>query len=249
MEKILIWAVIGLLFFISGSKCEMFNLTEKNFDTEVSKMNTKWFVVFYVDTCNYCKQTLKTITNDVLPDYEDSKVYKFGKVDCNKEVWLALRFNITQIPYIVLIEDGKMFEFKEFATKEAVETFIEEEKTIEDIIPMPKPMGFVVIMMKMLTESYYLMKETIQKFLDSKGINIKINDYMMIALGILFFMSVLFIENEIINMCCMKKKKKGVQKEGEKGKEGEKKEEKKEEEKKENEKSNTSKDGKKVKKE
>ena len=249
MEKILICAVIWLLFFISGSKCEVFNLTEKNFDTEVSKTNTKWFVVFYADSCNYCKQTLKTITNDVLPDYEDSKIYKFGKVDCNKEVWLALRFNITQIPYIVLIEDGKMFEFKQFTTKEAVETFLEEEKTIEDMIPMPKPMGFMVIMIKMLTESYYLMKETIQKFLDSKGLNIKINDYIMTALGILFFLSVLFIENEIINMCCMKKKKKGVQKEGEKGKEGEKKEQKKEEEKKENEKSNNSKDKKKVKKE
>ncbi len=79
------------------------NLTEKNFDKEVSK--GKWIVDFWAEWCNPCK---------ILEPHFDSASHElkgkanFGKIDIDAETELAERFEVMSIPTVIFFKDGEI---------------------------------------------------------------------------------------------------------------------------------------------
>ena len=51
----------------------------------------------------------------VIKNYEDEDEIEFGSVNLDKQsnVWLGVRFNITKIPFIILIENKRMYKYPE----------------------------------------------------------------------------------------------------------------------------------------
>ena len=204
---------------------KLVNLTDHTFDNEIStlsKEDTKWFVIFYVDTCNYCKNALETLKEDVIPLYENNDNVRFGAINANQNVWMSIRFNITYIPYMIMIEKGKMYEFKSHFSPDSFEQFINEEKNAEDAKPIPEKNTYFFMLKTVMRESFIMIKMNLESFLKKHGYDVKINDYMMGGIIAVSLISMILMENWLLKFICGGKKK--VAKKGEEKKEEAKKE-------------------------
>lgn len=77
-------------------------LNADNFDETIA--NGTVLVDFWATWCNPCK-TFGKILEEVAKEVDDSVV--IGKVEIEDNPTLAVRFSVTNIPYIVLFRNGK----------------------------------------------------------------------------------------------------------------------------------------------
>ena len=197
------------LFSNSFSKKNVMNLEGKEVDKEIKKasqLNYKLFIVFYLKNCQYCDVVLKTLKTQIIKNFEDEDEISFGTINLSNQynVWHGLRFNVTRIPYIILIENNKIYKFQKiFEEKEVIE-FINEEKNIEDAFDIPKEITLLSKLKAALNE----LSSKIERVLEMFGVNKKwsrIISYLTIIFGVTSF---IYIENKLIDSCknsCKKK--------------------------------------------
>ncbi len=100
----------------------MIKITKENFE-QIIKDNKKVIIDFWADWCNPCV-ALGPILENVSKNYPD---IVFGKVNVDEESELATAFDITSIPYVVKIIDGKYSDsFLGLHNEEFVEKFFEK---------------------------------------------------------------------------------------------------------------------------
>ena len=200
--------IIFLFFLFIYISCNNINnemniLTDNNFSTYVThtinRDNIKYLVVFYIDSCPYCKRSLKIINKEVIKNYENKENIFFGKVNCNHNTYLSIQFNITYIPYIVLFEKNKMFVYKGHLDKNNFIQFIDSEKYAEDGLNIPENLSNVQYFLRMFNEFSEYIKYKLQPYLDKRGIKIKWNKNYTIFMIFLFLVSILVFEYILIN--------------------------------------------------
>ena len=81
------------------------NLTNQNFEEEVLKSDLPVLVDFFATWCGPCKMIAPIIV-EIAERYE-GKV-KVGKVNVDDENELAMKYQISSIPTLVLFKDGKV---------------------------------------------------------------------------------------------------------------------------------------------
>jgi len=82
---------------------DVIDVNTNNFEVEVINSDKKVLIDFYADWCGPCKR-LSPIVDKVAKENKDIKVVRID-VDNNKE--LANRYNVSSIPTLVVIENGK----------------------------------------------------------------------------------------------------------------------------------------------
>ena len=80
-------------------------ITAANFENEVLRSDKPVLLDFYADWCGPCKM-LSPIVHEIAEEYADT--LKVGKVNVDEQMDLAMRFNVSSIPMLALIKDGKM---------------------------------------------------------------------------------------------------------------------------------------------
>jgi len=80
------------------------HITTNEFETLVLKSDKPVIVDFYADWCGPCKM-LAPIMEQIAAENPDINVYK---VDVDKEVDLARKFNVMSIPTVISFKDGKI---------------------------------------------------------------------------------------------------------------------------------------------
>lgn len=80
-------------------------VTKNNFEEEVIKSETPVVLDFWADWCGPC-QMLSPIMGNIDDKY-DGRV-KVGKVNVDEESELAAAFQVSSIPMVVFIKDGKI---------------------------------------------------------------------------------------------------------------------------------------------
>ena len=171
---------------------------DKAIQNAISSKN-KLFLIFHVQKCQYCTHSLKVLKNQVIKNYEDDENIFFGSVNLDEQsnVWLGIRFNITKIPFIILIENRKMYHFESQFEESLVVKFINEEKNVEDGEEIPPAVSFkrkFEIAVEELTET---IQGTLNKYLGTK----KWSSKMTYILLIILFIGVIYIESSIITKC------------------------------------------------
>ena len=80
------------------------SLTKDNFNREVMECTTKVLIDFYADWCGPCKM-LAPVLHEIAE--ESTGVLKVGKVNVDEQMELAMRFQVSSIPMLVVFKDGK----------------------------------------------------------------------------------------------------------------------------------------------
>ena len=79
-------------------------ITAANFENEVLRSDKPILLDFYADWCGPCKM-LSPILHELAE--EKSGALKVGKVNVDEQMELAMRFQVSSIPMLVVFKDGK----------------------------------------------------------------------------------------------------------------------------------------------
>jgi hypothetical protein len=112
-------------------QCHFIDLTNSNFDYLVQNgITNHWLLIFYTENCGFCKQ-IKSLINKMIDDGKIISEIKFGKIDLSYNLGLQIRFNITKIPYIILVNNYSMYEVNFLPTEDSLNHFFESENLDE----------------------------------------------------------------------------------------------------------------------
>ena len=79
-------------------------INKDNFETEVLKCDKTVLIDFYADWCGPCRM-VSPIVDEIANEHPE---YKVCKVNVDREPELAQAFQITSIPALFVIKDGKV---------------------------------------------------------------------------------------------------------------------------------------------
>ena len=79
-------------------------ITAANFENEVLRSDKPVLLDFYADWCGPCKM-LAPVLHEIAE--ESTGVLKVGKVSVDEQMELAMRFQVSSIPMLVVFKDGK----------------------------------------------------------------------------------------------------------------------------------------------
>ena len=79
-------------------------ITQDNFEAEVTQSKLPVLVDFWASWCGPCRMLSPVV--DELAEQYDGKV-KFGKVNVDEQPQLAMAYNVQSIPTLLLFKDGQ----------------------------------------------------------------------------------------------------------------------------------------------
>ena len=79
-------------------------ITAANFENEVLRSDKPVLLDFYADWCGPCKM-LAPVLHEIAE--ENTGALKVGKVNVDEQMELAMRFQVSSIPMLVVFKDGK----------------------------------------------------------------------------------------------------------------------------------------------
>ena len=79
-------------------------ITDANFNDEVLHADTPVLLDFYADWCGPCKM-LSPVLHEIAE--ENAGALKVGKVNVDEQMELAMRFQVSSIPMLVVFKDGQ----------------------------------------------------------------------------------------------------------------------------------------------
>ena len=80
------------------------NITSLNFENEVLNADKPVLLDFYADWCGPCKM-LAPVLHEIAE--ENAGTLKVGKINVDEQMELAMRFQVSSIPMLVVFKAGK----------------------------------------------------------------------------------------------------------------------------------------------
>ena len=81
----------------------MITLTKENFAQEVLQSDKPVLVDFWATWCGPCRM-MAPVVEELDAEHPE---YKFGKVNVDEQMELAMRYQVSSIPMLVVLKDGK----------------------------------------------------------------------------------------------------------------------------------------------
>lgn len=82
------------------------NITSDNFEKEILNSEKPVLVDFWAEWCTPCKM-LSPVIDEISEEIEN---VKFAKINVDMEQGLAVKYNVMNIPTLILFKDGKLEE-------------------------------------------------------------------------------------------------------------------------------------------
>ncbi|KDO28117.1 hypothetical protein SPRG_06772 [Saprolegnia parasitica CBS 223.65] len=118
------------------------DLTDDTFDavTRVNEPNADaWLVQFHAHWCDHCKDMMGAMLQTALTLKDHGNVH-VARVDADINAKLGMRFAITGFPTLVLIRDGRVYEFDGLRDPKLMTAFALTDYASKDSRPLPHPM-------------------------------------------------------------------------------------------------------------
>ena len=190
------------LISLSQSTKKIMILEGEQLDFQIknaSETNSTLFLIFYVNRCLYCSHALKVLKNNIVKNFKEEDKISFGIINLENQtnIWSGIRFNITKIPYIILIQKNKMYYYQNSFEENLVMKFITEEKNIEDALDLPPPVNFFGKLKAVMKE----LDEKIVYFFGQFGMEKRFASKITYLFVIIGFIVIIFIEGLIFKFC------------------------------------------------
>lgn len=167
---------------------KILELNDSNFDLVIQNgRNNRWLIVFYLEACVYCYKA-KTVLNRILElkEYKNINNIKFASIELSNNTKTNIRFNISQVPHIILVENNTMIEFNIYPSYKNFINFIETNFTniAKGLKTFPKRNIFKYYYKKFESSISGVLND-VNNHLKSKNINFKFNPITFILFYIL----------------------------------------------------------------
>ena len=167
----------------------LLEITDSNYKKLVEKSKIPVILIFYDNSCKYCNSTIKIIESFIMPSYKENEMI-FGKINLDENPYLYYQFNVKKIPYIIILENNKMFIYNNSViSKEKIEKFFKEERLYENGIKIPKTISYF----DYFFYNIYDFSDNIYDFFNN-NFKIKINKDYISGLLILFIIILFYLE-------------------------------------------------------
>ena len=141
-----------------------------------------WFIIFYSRSCGHCKRAKKEISK-IFETYNNISNLRFAQIEAYQNTVTNIRFNISGVPYMILVENGSMYEMDLFPNYENLKDFIFTNFTeVEgDLKPIPRKVKFAYVAWVILKQTLDDVTNNFNIFLSNKGIKFQFNTYGFIG--------------------------------------------------------------------
>ena len=152
----------------------------------------RWFIIFYSKTCGHCKRAKKEISK-LFNDLKNVKTLRFAQMEAYDNTMTNVRFNITGVPYIILVENNSILELDLFPNYDNLKNFtLTNFSEVQDELKhLPKRVKFHYVAWVIFKQTLDSITTGFNNFIKKKGINIQFN-------GLTFILTVLIT----IILCC-----------------------------------------------
>ena len=174
-------------------KSEIITLNDNNFNYFVKNgKDNRWLIIFFIESCYHCNRALQILNNILYKNqFKSVNNIKFGKIDVSINEQINFRFNISEVPYIALIDNSSMIELDLYPNEKNLLNFIESNiSQWENKFNIPK---------NNLLKYYYISMD-----------NYSMNPIIFILLYIIISIILWTVIFSIYIICCGHKKKEDI---------------------------------------
>ena len=193
-------------------KSEIIILNDNNFHTFVKDgRDNRWLIIFFSESCYYCNRAIQILNNILYKNqFKSVNNIKFGKIDISINTKINFRFDISEVPYIALIDNNSMIELNLYPNEKNLLNFIESNLSQwKNKFNIPKNNLLKYYYMS-FDNSISIFVNNINNFLKSRHINYSMNSIVFMLLYIvlcIIFWTIIFKGCIICIICCGHKKK------------------------------------------
>ena len=193
-------------------KSEIIILNDNNFNSFVKDgSDNRWLIIFFSESCYYCNRAIQILNNILYKNqFKSVNNIKFGKIDISINTKINFRFNISEVPYIALIDNNSMIELNLYPNEKNLLNFIESNLSQwKNKFNIPKNNLLKYYYMS-FDNSISIFVNNINNFLKSRHINYSMNSIVFMLLYIvlcIIFWTIIFKGCIICIICCGHKKK------------------------------------------
>ena len=193
-------------------KSEIIILNDNNFHTFVKDgRDNRWLIIFFSESCYYCNRAIQILNNILYKNqFKSVNNIKFGKIDISINTKINFRFNISEVPYIALIDNNSMIELNLYPNEKNLLNFIQSNLSQwKNKLNIPKNNLLKYYYMS-FDNSISIFVNNINNFLKSRHINYSMNSIVFMLLYIvlcIIFWTIIFKGCIICIICCCHKKK------------------------------------------
>ena len=141
----------------------------------------RWFIIFYSKTCGHCRNAKREISK-VYEMYKNNKTLRFAQIEAYDNSLTNVRFNITGVPYMILVENNTMYELDLFPNFDNLKNFVNTNfsEVKDELKPLPIKVKFHYVAWVIFKQTLDSITNSFNNLLNKKGIKIKFNPYVFI---------------------------------------------------------------------
>ena len=141
----------------------------------------RWFILLYSKTCGHCMRAKKEIKK-IFEEQKNNNTLRFAEIEAYDNTLTNVRFNITGVPYIILVENNTLLELDLYPNYENLKKYIftNFSEVKDEIKPLPKRVKFHYVAWVIFKQTLDSVTSSFNNFLKRKGIKIQFNPYAFI---------------------------------------------------------------------
>ena len=179
-EKVVLESLDEENGYFTGSKIH--DLNDLFFDNIIRDGKIyRWFIIFYSKTCGHCMRAKREIKK-VFEDLKSNDTLRFAQIEAYDNTMTNVRFNITGVPYIIMVENNTMYELDLYPNYENLKKFIftNFSEVKDEIKPFPKKVKFHYVAWVIFKQTLDSVTASANRFLMKKNFKIQFNPYLFI---------------------------------------------------------------------
>ena len=159
----------------------------------------RWFILFYSRSCGHCKRAKKEILK-IFDTYKNKTNLRFAEIEAYQNTMTNIRFNVTGVPYMIIVENKSMYEMDLFPNYDNLKDFIFTNFTEvkDDLKPFPRKVKFAYVAWLILKQTLDDFTSSFNRFLTNRGIKFQFNTWGFVVTIIAIIILICW---GIIQMC------------------------------------------------
>ena len=182
---------------------QIYELNDFTFDYLISEgKKYRWLILFYLSTCGHCEHAKEEILK-IYKNYSETNI-RFAKMEIQKSWTASLRFNISGVPYIILVENNKIYELQKYPNDKNLIEFLNTSfnDVKDEIVDFPKQMNLFNVIWGIFSQYVRGLREYISLAIYYyTGIEYEVQPSQIFVGGIFFMIIFGLIEYWLLSLC------------------------------------------------